>query len=197
MIPTNASDIEASISEADRQRAEVHELLGSLPARALTWRPGESKWSPIGHVAHLCIVNERYLAALRERIDDARARGGSRSDGPYRHPRIGSWFARSMEPPPKRRLKTLRSMVPDPTLDSGDVLQRFAVLQGELRSAMEDARGLDLGRVRFGSPFLALIRLSLGTGFALILAHNRRHVWLIREVMARDGFPGGEGAATG
>jgi hypothetical protein len=197
MIPANTSDLDAAISETDRQRAEVEELLGSLPVAALTWRPNESKWSPIGHVAHLCIVNERYLAALRERIDEARAQGGPMSDGPYRHPRIGSWFARSMEPPPKRRLKTLRSMVPDPTLDSGDVLRRFAVLQGEFRSAMENGRGLDLGRVRFGSPFLALIRLSLGTGFALILAHNRRHIWLIREVMACAGFPGGEGAATG
>jgi hypothetical protein len=49
---------------------------------------------------------------------------------------------------------------------------------------------VEAGRVRFRSPFLALLRLSLGTGFAALSAHNRRHIWLAREVMAWPGFPG-------
>jgi hypothetical protein len=54
---------------------------------------------------------------------------------------------------------------------------------------MDDAWGVDLGKARFSSPFLRVVRLSLGTGLSLLLAHNRRHVWLAREVMDWDGFP--------
>ena len=46
-----------------------------------------------------------------------------------------------------------------------------------------------MGRVRFGSPFLPLLRFSLGTGFALILAHNRRHLWLMNELMQHPDHP--------
>lgn len=193
MIPTKASDLDGSIEEAGRQSVELDALLGSLPPQALTWRPSDEKWSAAGHVAHLCLLNERYLNALRERIARARADGGPRSDGPYRHPWLARWFARSMEPPPKRRMKTMRSMVPDPSLVTGDVLGRFARLQDELAAAMEDARGLDLGAARFPSPFLSLLRLSLGTAFEALLAHNRRHIWLVREVLDGEGFPRDEG----
>jgi hypothetical protein len=60
---------------------------------------------------------------------------------------------------------------------------------------MGDARGIDLGRARFSSPFARVFRLSLGTGFSVLLAHNRRHIWLIREVMAGDLFPVAEEGA--
>jgi hypothetical protein len=128
---------------------------------------------------------------MEDALTEARRRGGAAGDGPYRHPRIASWFVRSLEPPPKRRIKTFRSMVPDPVTDPHSVLPGFLALQGQLTELMEAARGVDLGRVRFGSPFLSLLRLSLGTGFELILAHNRRHLWLVRELMGVDGFPGG------
>lgn len=177
--------------EAGRQIREVTELLGGLPPGALTWQPNEGKWSVAGHLTHLSMLNETYVSVMEERIRRAREDGGPVSDGPYRHPRFGSWFARSMEPPPKRRFKTMRAMVPDPVAVSGDVLGRFSAAQHSLIVAMDHAQGLDLGRIRFGSPYQVLIRLSLGVAFELLLAHDRRHIWLVREVLAWEGFPGG------
>jgi len=94
-----------------------------------------------------------------------------------------------MEPPPKRRMPTARGMVPDPDLDGSEVGPKFARIQDDLSQLMDDAWGVDLGKARFSSPFLRVVRLSLGTGLSLLLAHNRRHVWLAREVMDWDGFP--------
>ncbi len=94
-----------------------------------------------------------------------------------------------MEPPPKRRMPTVKGMVPDPDLDGFEVGPKFARIQDDLSQLMDDAWGVDLGKARFSSPFLRVVRLSLGTGLSLLLAHNRRHVWLAREVMDWDGFP--------
>ena len=189
MIPQISSDLDPLATEAGRQSKEVRELLDPLTAEALGWRPSERRWSVAGHVAHLCIVNERYVDALDERIRRARDRGAPMSDGPYRHPLFARWFVGLMEPPPKRRMKTARTMVPDPALDEGSVSDRFARLQRALMTSIDSARGIDLGRARFSSPFSSLVRLSLGAGFELLLAHNRRHIWLMRETMAEDGFP--------
>lgn len=189
MIPRRAADLDVMVAEGERQLAELEELLRTVPERALRWRPNEQKWSVLGHVAHLCLVNERYLSVVEAHVEDVRAANAPRSDGPYRHPLIARWFTSTLEPPPKRRVRTLASMVPDPGAEASDVLPRFRSAQRELLRLMRSARGYDLGRVRFSSPFASILRLSLGTAFASLLAHNRRHLWLIRELLAWDGFP--------
>jgi len=142
----------------------------------------------LGHVAHLCILNEPYVESIQACIAKSRELGRL-SDGPYRHPWFARWFANTMEPPPKRRWETAKAMVPDPDLDGSEVGPDFSRIQGDLAQLMDDARGVDLGRSRFSSPFAWFVRLSLGTGLSVLLAHNRRHVWPARGVMDWMGFP--------
>lgn len=191
MIPRTVGDLDEMVTEGGRQLTELDGLLEPLSERELLWRPNERKWSALGHVAHLCLLNERYLSVIEASVEDVRAAEGPCSDGPYKHPFVARWFVSTLEPPPRRRVRTMASMVPDPATESGDVLPRFRSAQGELLRLMRAARGYDLGRIRFSSPFVSILRLSLGTAFAGLLAHNRRHVWLIREVLCWDGFPGG------
>lgn len=191
MIPNTHADLEALAAESRRQVDELSQIVSGLSAEALRWRPDEARWSVAGHIAHLCLVNGPYIAAMRTRIGRAGERDRARSSEPFRHPRIARWFVGTMEPPPKRRMKTMRSMVPDPGLDVDDVLGEFREQLEDYREMLVTARQLDLGRARFGSPFFGLLRFSLGTGFELVLAHNRRHIWLIRELMERDDFPAG------
>ena len=190
MIPVTVADVDALTSEVARQSREVGELFKES-GEALLWRPDETRWSICGHVVHLSIVNAAYISSIRAAVESARGRGGLDEEGPYRHPWITTRFSASLDAPPKRRLKTFRSMVPDPASDPSEARAHFVRLQDELIDQVEAARGLDLGRIRFGSPFMALLRFSLGTAFATVLAHNRRHIWLIRETMALPGFPGG------
>lgn len=192
MIPRHATDLVDLRGEAERQLEEIHELFGAYSAVALSWRPNDEKWSAAGHLVHLCVVNGRYLDAIEARTRRARTEKGPVGEGPYRHPLFASWLVRSMEPPPKRRVRTMRSMVPDPATGSAEALARFGSLQRRLIDQLVDARGLDLGRVRFRSPFAAVVRLSLGTAFELLLAHSRRHIWLMREVLGWEGSPAGE-----
>lgn len=195
MIPRVAADIDELVEEGRRQLQEVDGLIGGLDAGSAAWRPSPKKWSVAGHITHLGIVNGEYLQAITTRIARAKSEGGPSGQGPFRHPRFTTWFAGSMEPPPKRRFKTLRSMVPDPAADVETALAEFGRTQRQLITAIQDARELDWGRVRFSSPFFALLRFSLGTGVELLLAHNRRHIWLAREVMAEVGFPTSTGGA--
>jgi len=190
MIPRTSADLDNLLAEAQRQSVEVAEILGGLSDEAALWRPDETRWSAAGHLAHVVIINTAYLGSVEAAIEAAVSAGGPRGDGPYRHPRVASWFAGSMEPPPKRRLKTFRDMVPDPGVSRAEASADFDRTQSRLLEAIERSRGLDLGRVRFRSPFLALLRFSLGSGFEMLLAHNRRHIWLVRELLATADFPG-------
>lgn len=185
-IPLHASDLDGLVEEVGRQTAVVEDWWARHPEEVLRWRPGPDRWSVQGHVAHLVIINRAYVASMKACAEAARGRGRT-GEGPYRHPWIASWFADAMEPPPKRRLKTMGGMTPDP--EAEHVLEDFRATQAGLRDVVVASRGLDLGRARFSSPFMKLLRLSLGTGFHTLLAHNRRHLWLAEEVMATEGFP--------
>jgi len=188
MIPANVADLDQMITEVRQQSEEISELFQSTPAEALAWRPSPTAWSVAGHVSHTVLVNGPYLTALQACVERERERGRP-SDGPYRHGWFGTWFANSMRPPIKRRFKTLKAMVPDPATAGGDALTDFLAMQERLATTMEGLRGLDLGRARFSSPFMALLRFSLGSGLALMILHNQRHIWLAREVVAAPDFP--------
>jgi hypothetical protein len=54
---------------------------------------------------------------------------------------------------------------------------------------LRQANGLDLARAHVKSPVSNLIRLALGSGFALMVAHERRHLHQARKVIAERAFP--------
>jgi len=68
-------------------------------------------------------------------------------------------------------------------------MNAFADWQDRLVERIKTADGFDLRRVRRRSPVLPLMKWSLGTMFALVLAHERRHIWQARQVRNQKGFP--------
>lgn len=190
MIPTRAGELDDLLAEIERQEHEVADLFQEVSAEAAVWSPDSDRWSMTGHLAHLCVVAEAYLGAIESAVEQAREAGGAESEGPYRHPWLSRRFARMMEPPPTLRVRTFGTMVPGADVAPEDAMERFRGLLRRLAAAVESARGLDLGKVRVPSPIFRLLRFSLGAAFEIVLAHDRRHVWLMREVMESEGFPG-------
>ena len=69
------------------------------------------------------------------------------------------------------------------------LLAEFRRLHAEAAALLQDAADLDLG-VRFPNPFIPLIRFRVWTGFLVIPAHERRHLWQAEQLRKRPGFPG-------
>ena len=49
--------------------------------------------------------------------------------------------------------------------------------QQQVRAFLRAGADLDLTGVRFPNPFVRGVRFSLATGFNVIVAHERRHLW--------------------
>ena len=43
--------------------------------------------------------------------------------------------------------------------------------------------GTDLDAIRMASPFMKLLRAPAFSWFVVLTAHNRRHIWLIRQTL--------------
>lgn len=174
--------------EMEEQTARVRSLVSPLTESQASWRPEPDRWSVGQNLIHLALTNRAYLRAIADAVGEARARGHV-ADPPYRHPWLGRWFIRILEPPPRLKVKAFAGLEPPESRPKDAALGDFESAQREVLRSMEGANGVDLGRARFPSPFLGALKLSVGQAYRIILAHNRRHFHQIRTILEHDGFP--------
>lgn len=161
-------------------------IVSGLDEGQFNWRPSPDRWSIGQCIEHLNITAERYLPVLTTGIANARAQGRTAA-GPFSLGLFERWFLKSMEPPVRRRFRTGKAFIAPPVLDSARTVSRFFDLQRGLGECMRSADGLDLRRVKVKSQF-GPVSWSLNGTFAILLAHERRHLWQARQVRNEPSF---------
>lgn len=172
---------------AERARA----LVGDIDEGALNYAPQPGSWSMGQCLEHLSHTHGLYTGTLSRGIDAARQAG--KIDPTSLDKRFGwfeRWFVSNLEPPPRRRFKAPKKVHPKSNLDVDVVRNRyFEALDGTLELRRR-ADGLDFHRVKVASPMASWIRFRLGAVFAILTAHDRRHLWQAEQIAASDGYPG-------
>ncbi len=164
-------------------------LVNGMSDQGFQWRPGPGRWSIAECFEHLNVTLELYLPGMDGAIETARSRGW-RGNGPLRPGWLGRWMIGTLEPPPKRRFRAPGAFRPQRVLPLSEAIPRFVQLREMLEQRLWDAEGLDLGRAKIRSPAVPLVRFSLGETFAIVTAHDRRHLWQAGQVARSPGFPG-------
>jgi hypothetical protein len=192
-IETKAAPLVAELESYRQQyeaiRADAQGLVEGLTEAQFNWRNEAGRWSIAECLAHLNATGQVFLPRLDRAMK--RAREEQRlSAGPYRHGFIGNFLVRQIDAPIKRlKTKSPKMFAPMPEHLSSVVVPAFATLQEEILRRIEQANGLDLGRVKIASPISKLVKLSLGQWFAFIAAHERRHLWQARQMRNHAQFP--------
>jgi uncharacterized damage-inducible protein DinB len=179
--------VAAAHAELARQDAEVDQLVTGATVDRLIGRTEPGRWSVAEHLQHLARVNGPYLremkSTLRESLEPDAPPLGRRRRPLFM--RLMIWW---MEPPPRLRLKTMQAMEPQGEgLDLATALRDFERAQAGFRILLDDLGDAELRRVTFRSPFASMVPLTLEQGLDLLLAHNRRHLWLCHEALDQLG----------
>jgi len=177
-------ELESLAGRVRDQQARVRALFESTDAERLVRRPTPERWSVVEHIAHIGLTDRPYLERIHWALEKGRV-AGRLGSGPYRGGVIGNWFARSMAPPPKRRMRTTKRLEPPIDLDPVDVLADFEARCDALVASLAAADGLDLDALRMSSPFLALLRMPVSSVYRVVVAHGDRHLWLVEEALAQ------------
>lgn len=182
-------DLQDFLRQIEAIKTEGHTVCAGLSESQFNWRPGAGRWSIAECLVHLNVAVTRTLPAFDRAIEQGRAKG-LMGQGPFRYGWFANWMARSMEPPPKWRMKTfpIFDVPPQATHSLTRVLPEFVVVRDQLAERVRRAEGLDLRRVKTVSPVTRLLRLPLGAYFAFVIAHERRHVWQARQVRNAPAF---------
>ena len=180
--------VEALREQFDRLSAEADALATGLDDDRFNWRPPTGSWSIAQCLEHLNVTARVYLPRLDEGIADG-IRRGLYGEGPFSYNWIGRLFVSWNEPPPRFRVKSPMMLLPAAHRRRQEVLAAFRAYQQQYIDRLRQASGLDLAKARVRSPAAAWIRMPLGSGFALMIAHERRHLWQARHVLAHPDFP--------
>jgi hypothetical protein len=188
-MPPAADDLDPEIrgylDEFESVNKDVEALVRDLTDEQLLWKPQTDKWSIAQCLDHLTVTARADLPHIRDTIQKGRATGLF-GRGPFRYGFLGRWLTRMMDadPPVRMRFRAPRVYKPADNPSAGSV-QDFFLTQQEVMNCIREANGLDLVRAKVSVPDRKFIKLSMGQEFALLAAHNRRHVRQAEEVKRR------------
>jgi hypothetical protein len=167
---------------------DVPGLIGHLTDQQFNWRPAPNKWSIAECFDHLNRTAAVFVPTIESTIAEARRRG-LEAPGPFTHSLLERMFARVNEPPPRFRARAPRKLAPGQSTPLAPTLDAFMNWQTKMGDCIVRAEGVDLRRARAKSPVLPLFTWSLGAMFAIMLSHERRHIWQARQVRNERLFP--------
>ncbi|MGH9259375.1 MAG: DinB family protein [Acidimicrobiales bacterium] len=176
-------ELQDYLRQIDAVTADARGLVASVADAEWRRRPAPDRWSIAENIEHLSVGMRRVMPAIDRAIEDARARGLT-APGPFRYGWVARMMVRSMEPPVKRRMKTSPIFMPGEPPARDAALAELSRTHAELAARVRRADGLDLKRAKVTSPVSRFIRVSLGAYVAFLLAHDRRHLWHVRQILA-------------
>jgi DinB family protein len=183
-------EIDEFRSQFEQISSEALALTSPLTDDQFVWRPAATSWSIAECLEHLNATARAYLPALDEGIADA-IRRGVYGEGPFSYNWLGRLYVHFNEPPVRWRLQALPQVYPGAGRSRREIIAAFRAYQVQYIDRLRQANGVDLARARVRSPAAAWLRIPLGSGFALIAAHERRHLWQAKKVTGAPGFPSG------
>lgn len=177
-------ELDALVKQYDDTLAEVEQLVGALPPDQLRWKPSGQAWSVAQCLDHLARVGEMYANKVGAAIDEGH-REKVLGKGPFAYGWLERQFLRLTEPPPRIRVPAPRLFRP-PEQPEG-TLEAYREANRKLRGLVIRSRGLDLRRLRVGSPASDWMKFSLGIALAAAVAHERRHIYQMKQILKAAG----------
>ncbi len=181
-------ELKSILADLDSADERARRIVGEVSDAQANWQPRKSAWSIAQCLDHLSRTNAAYATALRTALSDAKPVGYGFS-GPIAPGWFSRWFIGSLEPPPKKKMRSPKTIIPALHANKDDVLQSFLRSQNDVRSVVHQGASYDLNRLRFRNPFVGAVRFTVGAGLLVVAAHDRRHLWQAEQVRNSAGYP--------
>jgi DinB family protein len=170
------AELEKIRAELDAVNLNAQKLVAGLSEEQLAQRPQPGRWSLAEIFVHLNLTAQIYFPEIDRAIEEGRAKGLT-GQGPFKLDLMGKLFVKYLEPPYRMKTKAPGMIKPLLQGPAGEALPQFLRSQELVMKRLEAANGLDLRRVKFVSPLASVLKMNLLAPFAVLTAHQRRHLW--------------------
>lgn len=163
-------------------------LQSSVNSNQLVTKPSSNTWSVAECVAHLIEFGNIYFKNINRKIETAPSdKADPTQDFPPRL--IWKGIIKLFEPPYKLKLKTIKSFKPKQAShnDASEIFDTFLELQDRFIDQLNRCRqkGIHLNNIKVSHPLLPFIKMTLSESYAVVEAHQRRHLWQAEQVLTK------------
>lgn len=179
---------------AERFRAAVtraETLCAGMSQAQANFKPDPKRWSVAECLEHLSTSMNSYLPHLQRAVERARAANRTGSEPWGKGTFFGRFILNNMvKGPTHMKVKAPPPFRPEvrSDWDLAEVLQRFKERTGTMLSLLEQADGLDLGRIKQSTP-MPMVKVTLAQSFEIHSRHNHRHLDQAQRVTEHASFP--------
>lgn len=161
-----------TLIEQTRLITNQAENLKNDDTNTLTWKANKSSWCVLECIEHLNLYGKFYLPQIEQRIKTST----TKADVVFHKGLLGNYFAQSMLPKGKlNKMKTFKDKNPlNAPLDK-NVIDTFINQQIKLLELLNQARKVNLNKVKITTSISKIIRLKLGDTFQFYINHIIRH----------------------
>ena len=139
----------------------------------------DGSWCVAECLEHLTQTTRSFLPAIANAIAQAPKLSGNR---PLKTGIVADLLIRTMKPPYRVRFNVLPQLAPQ-HLDAETAWTAFAQSQSELLATVLSAASLAIDEVRIKSPVYARVNYNIYAAFRMLVAHQSRHIWQIKQIL--------------
>lgn len=166
--------------------------LEGISGEQMNWKPSGDVWSINEILAHLNSYANYYHQEILTAIgstkhDDPREEFTSSAMGRSTYLSVKLGKLKNV----KRKLRARKDHNPTqhPELVHEDSYERFLKTQDKLKDLLEQAKNVNLRRVKIQISTTNLVKLRLGDVFLFLVYHNERHIEQIHKLSKHVHFP--------
>ena len=162
------------LTKQTKDNLEQAKDLQNFTIKALNWKANPESWSILECIEHLNRYGDFYLPEIQQRIDKANK---ITIDPTFKSGFLGNYFAKSMLPKEQlNKMKTFKSMNPVGSDLDQSALEKFITQQTKTLDLLEQAKSVNLNKVKTSISISRLIKLKLGDTLRVVIYHNQRHL---------------------
>jgi DinB superfamily len=148
----------------------------------LCWKENENSWNILECLEHLNLYGNYYLPEIETAIQNSEKEVLNIE---YTSGFWGNYFAKSMLPKANlNKMKTFKSKNPLNAKLDKSVIDTFINQQLKLIVLLNEAKEVNLNKVKIGITISKFLKLKLGDTFQFLINHNIRHMTQIQNLLA-------------
>ena len=150
-----------------------------MPSPVFKQQPSQGSWSAMQCLGHLNAYGRYYLPAIERAIDMARLKHQPAAEI-FTPGWLGNYFTKLMLPGENgtavKKMKAPKDYTITNEGNSDEIIATFINQQETLLLLLQQARYVNLNKIRIPVSIAKFIKLKLGDVFMFLIAHNLRHV---------------------
>jgi hypothetical protein len=177
---TSTFQLASLLEQIQRATLEAKRLVAGRLADDLSGGLQTESWSAAECLDHLARTTRSFLPAISKAIAAAPQ---LMTERPLRTGTVAALLIRNLEPPYRMRYKVLAQLAPQEK-DFEAAWLAFDESQSRLLESICSATGLAIDKVKVACPVYVHLTYNVYGAFRMLAAHQRRHLWQIRRILA-------------